>query len=103
MTSTPPVVGQDVVYTMVALDPDDLPANPVGVRFKVKTPSGTVSTYVYGVDDNVSETIAGQTYTCTFDASEAGRWFVRSEMLDGTGNVVGAIEDVMLVTASGVI
>jgi hypothetical protein len=92
--------GQDVVYTMTATDPSGDPANPVGVRFKVKDPSGTVTTYVYGVDTEVQETVAGEAFTLTFDSSSAGQWSVRGEILDADQNVVGVAEDVMLVQAS---
>lgn len=93
-------VGQDVVYALTCTDPSGNPADPVGVRFKVKNPSGTVSIYTYGVDDEVQETTAGEVFTLTFDSSTAGRWYVRGEILDADDIVVGVSEDVMLVQAS---
>lgn len=78
-------------------------ANPVGVRFKIKDPTGTVSTYVLGTDSNVIQTVAGKTYTCTFDAHTAGRWHVRVETLNGSSQVVGVEEQTIIVAKSKVV
>lgn len=93
-------VGQDVVYTLTCTTPAGDPANPVGVRFKVKDPAGTTTTYVYGVATEVAETTAGKVFTLTFDSSTSGKWFVRGEILAAGSVVVGVAEDVMLVQAS---
>lgn len=78
-------------------------ANPTGVRFKVKDPIGTVTTYTLGTDSNVIQTVAGKTYTCTFDAHMAGRWYVRLETLDGSSQVVGVEELTIIVSKSKVV
>ena len=96
-------VGQDTTFRMTAVDESEAPANPSGVRFKVKAPSGTVTTYTLGSSSAVEEITAGKVYDLTFDASTAGRWNVRGELLDSGGNVVAVVEDAMVVLASGVI
>ena len=96
-------IGQDTTCRLTAVDEDGAPANPSGVRFKVKSPSGTVSTYTYGTSAQVVEVTAGKVYEVTFDASISGRWNVRGELLDVSSNVVAVAEDAMVVLASGVI
>lgn len=96
-------IGQDAKYQLTTLDEAGYPANPSGVRFKIKDPSGSVATYALGSSAAVVEVTPGEVYTVTFDADEAGKWAVRAETLNGSGSVVGVDEDSLLVVASSVV
>ena len=95
--------GQDTTFRLTAVNEAGDPANPTGVVFKVKDPSGTVSTYTWGQDTEVEEITLGTVYDCTFDAATSGRWVVRAELLNVDDEVVSVIEETLLVLASGVI
>lgn len=71
-------------------------ADPTAVLFKVRAPSGTVTTYTYGTDVDVVKTAVGAYYLLvTLSASEL--WHVRAT---GTGAVVAAGETVVLAEKS---
>ena len=96
-------VGQDIRVTMTALDPDGASANPAGVRFKVKTPSGTTTTYTLGTSAEVSEVTSGRLYALTVDVPTNGRYSIRGETLNGGGTVVAVDEMVVIVSKSRVV
>lgn len=48
--------------------------DPSVVKAWTRTPSGTVTTYTYGVDGAVARVDAGD-YTLTFDVDTAGTWW----------------------------
>ena len=50
--------------------------DPDVVKLSVRTPSGVVTTYVYGADDALDRTEMGK-YEQDVSADEAGRWFYR--------------------------
>lgn len=96
------IVGQDVRIVLVATKPDGTAANPNSVRFKLKNPTGTVTTHTLGANDSVQQVTAGTEYTFTFDAAQRGRYIVRAEVLDSQGAVFGASEMTVLVNPSKV-
>lgn len=99
----PIYLGQDVSITIQALDPQGNPGNPASVRFKVKSPAGVVTTYALGSDPEVTQVEAGAKYRCVFDASEPGKWHIRSETLDADDNVIGVDETSIIISQSSVI
>ena len=50
--------------------------DPTGVTFSVKAPSGTVTTYVYGVDGQLGKTSTG-VYYVDFTPAQSGRHIYR--------------------------
>lgn len=64
-------------------DSDGNAIDPTAVVFKVKDPSGTVTTYTYGEDDELVRDSAGN-YHVNVDADEMGLWYYRFEST-GTG------------------
>lgn len=50
--------------------------DPTNVYFQTKTPSGTITTYTYGVDPEVQRLAVGQ-YTATVSATADGDWYCR--------------------------
>lgn len=95
--------GQDIAMTLTAVNPGtDDAANPAGVRFKVKEPDATITTYTLGADPEVVQTTAGKVYTLTLDASSSGAWRVRAEALNGAGTVIGVAETKVIVRPSAV-
>lgn len=65
---------------------DDVGVDPDTVTFLTIDPSGTKSTYVYGTDDEVGRTSAGNYYARIFPGS-GGRWYYRWQTT-GTNKVV---------------
>ena len=49
---------------------------PTIVKLSVKTPDGTVTTYVYDTDASMKRTDIGQYYS-DLNANAAGRWYYR--------------------------
>lgn len=96
-------INQDVAVTITTLDSAGNAANPSAVQFKVKSPSGTTTTYVVGTDANATEITAGSSYRCVFDASEAGTWHVRSETLNASSEVIGVDEVTIIISQSSVL
>lgn len=96
-------VGQDIRVTLTALDPDGATANPAGVRFKVKAPGGTTTTYTLGVDSQVTEVTSGRVYALTIDVPTNGRYLIRGETLNGSSAVVAVDEMVVIVAKSRVV
>ena len=50
--------------------------DPAAILFKVKDPSGNVTSYTYGVDDDLVKLTAG-VYYVDVDADEVGEWWYR--------------------------
>lgn len=80
--------GQDVQAQMTCIDASGAAANPTSVRFKIRDPQGTTTTYNSG-DPAVTVIEAGKVFGCRFDTAFAGKYRVRTESLDGAGAVVG--------------
>ena len=69
----------------------DTATDPAVVRMKVRSPSGTSTTYTYGDDDDVERVAAGD-YQMYVNASEVGDWYYRIEGESADGNYMGAFE-----------
>lgn len=85
-------VGDQVKVAAAFTNAAGAAADPSAVVFRVRAPSGTVTTYTYGTDADVVKTATGAYYLLlTLSASEL--WHVRAA---GTGAVVAADESVIL-------
>lgn len=71
-------------------------ADPTAVTFKMRSPSGTVTTYVYGTNGELQKADTGK-YTVDFPLTEQGDWWYRFE---GTGTVAAASEAFLVVKES---
>lgn len=70
--------GTPVRLTLALYDDDGNPVDPDAVTFKLMSPCGAVTSYVYGVDTQVQKASAGNYYAdVTPDAG--GRWPFRWE------------------------
>jgi len=96
-------VQQDLVVKLTAVNEAGTAANPSGVRFKVKDPAGTSTTYTLGVDSELTEVTSGKVYHLTLDMDTAGAWRFRGETLNGSGSVVGVSELTVIVEQSSVV
>lgn len=72
----------DVVRVRATFTINEILTDPSAVFVKIKPPSGTVTTYEYGVDDVIRES-AG-IYYFDIDANEVGWWWYRW-LSTGTG------------------
>lgn len=71
--------GSTVRITGTFLDQDDTDTDPtVSVVFKIRSPSGTETTYTYGTDAELQRESTGD-YTCDVRVTEGGRWLYRWE------------------------
>ena len=55
---------------------DDAETDPTSVYLTVKSPSGTVVEYTYGVGSDITKASTGN-YYADVDADEPGRWWYR--------------------------
>ena len=62
--------------------------DPPAVTAKIWAPGGPLTTYVYGVDPELTKVSTGK-YRCYIDCAAKGRWDYRYE---GAGTYVGANE-----------
>lgn len=85
-----------LVRVSVTFVASGLPADPTTVVLKYKNPAGTVTTWTYGVDNQVVKDGVGN-YRADINASAGGTWYFRWE---GTGASQGAAQDSFVVTAS---
>jgi len=70
-------VGDKIRATATFTDPDDgSPITPTTVSFRVVTPAGVGTTYVYGVDEEVTLISTG-VYRVLIDLEESGKYKVR--------------------------
>lgn len=69
--------------------------DPSAVTFKMRSPSGTVTTYSYA-GGTVTKLTTGQYYV-DFEVTEQGEWWYRFE---GTGTVTAAAEAFLVVKES---
>jgi len=74
----------------------DIATDPTTVTAKVKDPSGNVSTYVYGTDEEVVKSSAGN-YYIDVTTDEKGLWHFRFE---GTGTCVAVEESAFRVRSA---
>lgn len=81
-----------------AFEQGGVPADPETVVAKVLSPRGTLSTYTYGSDTDLTKLAAGS-YQLMFTPDTGGRWFIRWEgTFAGASSVV--TEDDMIVQLS---
>lgn len=76
--------------------------DPDVVRFRVRNPAGTVTTYVYGTDSEVTRTTTGD-YKLTIDVDSSGNWYCRVEGETSAGENRGADEIYFTVKSSKII
>lgn len=89
-------VGDLAACTVTFADSDGDPADPSTVRFKVRRPDGTTSTWTHGVDSEVVKTAVGA-YRVHLDLTGSGIWGFRFE---GTGSIQAAVEGSLQVNGS---
>ncbi len=77
----------DLIRLSAAFTVSGTPTDPTTVTFKVKTPSGTTTTYTYALAQITKDSTGN--YHKDISASEAGFWYCRME---GTGTVESADE-----------
>lgn len=84
--------GDRVRISCAFTDLSGAPADPTGITFKFKTPAGTTTSYVYGVDGALIKLATGSYYV-DLTLNVEGIWFYRFE---GTGALVAADEGHLL-------
>lgn len=97
------LVGNSVVLvgSCSVADPlthEETPTDPTTVTFVRKEPDDTITTYVFGVDAEVTQLATG-IFACTVTVTQAGqeRW-----RYEGTGVCEAAAEHLFIVDASSV-
>jgi len=91
-------VGDRVRFSATFKDINGTAMDPTTITFKIKSPSGTTTTYVYGQNGELVRTGTG-TYRVDFDMTEGGVWNYRWE---GSGALVVAEEGQVTVKFSKV-
>lgn len=91
-------VGDAVELVATLENADGQRVDPPTVRCKVRTPSGTVTTYTYGVDTALVRDAVGA-YRLRVAVQEPGYWWFRWETVDDFGPL-GAEEGVVEVARS---
>lgn len=89
--------GTQLSITAIFRDEDDVLVDPETVSFKLMSPCGPTTTYVFDTDAEIVSTETG-IYTATISPDTGGRWDYRWETT-GTGSVI-AIEDSFIVQRS---
>lgn len=86
--------GTPVRLTLALYDDDGNPVDPDAVTFKLMSPCGAVTSYVYGVDTQVQKASTGNYYAdVTPDAG--GRWPFRWETT-GDGKTITKEGDILV-------
>jgi hypothetical protein len=80
-------VGDEVRCAAAFANSSGTPLDPTAVFCKVRSPSGTVTLYTYGVDAALVRASAGSYYV-DVDASQPGKWDYRF-WATGTGKTAG--------------
>lgn len=70
--------GTEIRLTIAFTDDDGDFVDPDTVTFKTCSPSGVISSYVYGTDSEVQKASTGN-YTADISPDQGGRWFYRWE------------------------
>ena len=81
-------VGDSIRCSVEFKDTDDVLIDPTSISFKLKLPSGSIVTYVYGTDAQLVKDSTGK-YHVDVDISSAGIYYYR---FIGTGAVKAAGE-----------
>jgi hypothetical protein len=82
------VQGSQVGLGVLWFDENDVLTDPTVITFEFKTPSGTSTTYTYGVDAQLVKIAVGK-YQVILTASASGIWSWR---FAATGTIVAALE-----------
>jgi hypothetical protein len=90
------VLGNLVRCTTTFRNTANAVADPTAITFKFKTPAGAITTYTYGVDQQLVKDSTG-VYHVDLTANAVGTWNYR---FAGTGTVVAATEGDFAVPAS---
>jgi hypothetical protein len=89
--------GETVKFSTVISDMNSAVADPVGgVTFMIHSPSGTVSTYIYGTDVEIIKASTGK-YSINLDVAEVGTYTYRWKTMTPA---VSIKEDTILVVAA---
>lgn len=93
-----PYLQGDLIRVSVTFEAAGLAADPTTVVLKHKSPSGTITTWTHGVNNQVVKDAVGA-YRGDINVNEGGTWHFRWE---GTGASQGAAQDSFGVTASNI-
>jgi len=85
-------IGDSVRCSAVWTDADSTATDPDVVRFKLKTPAGTVTTYVYGTDSELVRDSVGNYHVDVDVTAIPGAWYYRFEGETSGGIGQGADE-----------
>lgn len=86
--------GSPIRFTISFTDDDGVGVDPATVTVKTISPTGTVSTYVYGTDDEVARSSAGN-YYADITPDTGGRWSLRWQTT-GTSTTFATEEDFLV-------
>lgn len=92
-------VGDRPTATAVFYDLSDPPVatNPTTVKVLTRSPAGTETVYVYGVDVQVTNPSTGVFQFLFPQITTSGSWYIR---FNGTGTITASVEDAFPVTPS---
>ena len=89
-------VGDKIRITATFTNLAGTATDPTAVTFKIKLPSGTTTTYIYGTDAELVKSATGIYYVdWTFSLADSHRY-----MFSGTGTVTASDEGTLLVRRS---
>lgn len=88
--------GQTVKLTGRFFNNKEQPVDPTTVLFKLRSPSGVITSYVHGTDAELFQDLVG-VYHVDVDVNESGTWFYRFYTTDA---VKGAAETEFVVRRS---
>ena len=98
MSGTPYQQGNPITLDATFLE-GSTPTDPTNVIFKVREPDGTIVTYTFGVDMNVTQVSTG-VYECALGApTDAGQYHYEAV---GTGALVATLPGEFYVIPSSV-
>lgn len=86
----------DLIRCSITIKVSDTLTNPTTLKFKVKNPAGTITTYTYGTDAELVRDSTGA-YHIDISATQAGTYRYRWE---STGTAAGAEEGAFVVNES---
>jgi hypothetical protein len=86
----------DLVRLSATFEVSDVATNPTATTFKIKVPSGTVTTYVYGTDAQLVRDSTGH-FHVDWSVTESGPHYWR---MAGTGSAQAAEESAFFVRES---
>lgn len=96
-------VGDAVRVSAVWTDADSTAVDPDVVRFKFRTPNGTLTTYVYLTDTELVRDSTGNYHVDLSVTNSPGNWLYRFEGETSGGAAQGAAESYFTAKASSVL